>query len=421
MLHDVVKRNPWWVVVGSTLTLVVCNAPLVFYTVGIFIKPITDEFGWARSTLTMAAGLGTLAGAIAIPFIGRLMDRWGVRRVLIPSIAVFALSIASLALTPAVPLIFVCLYALVGLTGAPHGPLPYVKAVSGWFDRRRGIAIGIIMSGIGLGAAMIPPVTSMFIEVYGWRSAYVALAVLLLLVALPAVALLVREPTRISRGLAGAPDPEALPGVSVKEALTGSARFWILLVVVFLVATVVNGTIVNVVPLLTDSGITAIAAASMAGVIGLSTMAGRLLSGYLVDRFFAPWVASFFFLLPCAGLTFLMTDAEGPLILFGLISLGLASGCEVDVIGFLTTRYFGLRRFGELYGYLFATFAAGTAVGPVIASSIFDVYGSYEFALIGFTVALLAASMLVLTLGEYAYPVDKTAPVLAATAPTEVT
>jgi MFS family permease len=135
--------------------------------------------------------------------------------------------------------------------------------------------------------------------------------------------------------------------------------------------------------------------------VGLSTMAGRLLSGYLVDNVFAPYVAAFFFLLPSLGLYFLGT-ATYPIL--GIISIGLASGTEVDMIAFLTSRYFGLRRFGQLYGLLFAIFTAGPAIGPYVMGLSFVRLQSYTPALILFSVALGGASALILCLGPYKYP-----------------
>jgi MFS family permease len=137
--------------------------------------------------------------------------------------------------------------------------------------------------------------------------------------------------------------------------------------------------------------------------VGLSTMAGRLLAGFLVDFIFAPYVAAFFFLLPCIGM-FLLSNAIVPVL--GIISLGLASGTEVDMIGYMTSRYFGLKRFGQIYGYMFAIFAGGAALGPYLLGVSFVKLHSYDPALIGFGIALVVASAIVLCLGPYRYPAE---------------
>jgi predicted MFS family arabinose efflux permease len=399
--------NPWWVVVGSTLALVVCNGPIGVFTFGLFLKPVSQEFGWARGTMSAASGMASLMIAIAVPFTGMLVDRWGVRRVLLPVIVLFSLSFAAISLTPASPIVFITLYAIMGLASAGDGPQPYVKAIAAQFDGRRGLAVGIAMAGVGFGIMLVPQLTRVLIDAFGWRGAYIGLGALLLATAFPAVAILVHEPTE-PPGRRGT-DQRAGPipaGLSVREALTGSPRFWLLAAPVFLVATAVNGTIVHIVPLLTDRGISVPLATSTLSAVGLASILGRLLCGYLADRLFAPRVAAGFFVLPCIGIYLLMIGVHGGLPLIGAATLGLALGCEIDMIGFLTTRYFGLRRFGELYGYLFAVFAAGSALGPYLMGITFDGFHSYNPALAGFVVALLIATLLISLLGGYVFPAE---------------
>jgi MFS family permease len=218
----------------------------------------------------------------------------------------------------------------------------------------------------------------------------------------------VREPTEAAETSARAANNELrpvdiLPGLDTKETLT-SHRFWMMGVAILLVSTVVNGTVIHTVPMLTDHGYTPAVAASLMAAVGLSTMAGRLLSGYLVDRVFAPYVAAFFFLLPCIGL-YLLGNAIFPVL--GIISLGLASGTEVDMIGYMTSRYFGLKRFGQIYGYMFALFAGGAALGPYLLGLSFVKLQSYNPALIGFVVCLAVASLLMLLMGPYRYPAQR--------------
>jgi predicted MFS family arabinose efflux permease len=399
--------NPWWVVFGSTLALVVCNGPVGVFTFGLFLKPISQEFGWDRGTMSAATSMASLMIAIAVPVTGMLVDRFGVRRVLLPVIVLFSVSMAAISLTPPVPVVFITLYAIMGLVSAGDGPQPYVKAISGWFDRYRGLAVGIAMAGVGLGIILVPQLTQVLIGACGWRGAYIGLGVVVLAVAFPAVAILVYEPADVAWQPKAAQKGTAHPpGLSVREALTGSPRFWLLAAPVFLVATAVNGTVVHIVPLLTDRGVSVALATSMLSAVGLASIVGRLLCGYLVDRLFAPTVAAGFFVLPCVGIYLLIIAAHGGWPLIGAVTLGLALGCEIDMIGFLTARYFGLRRFGELYGYLFAVFAAGSALGPYLMGVAFDAFHSYNPALTGFVAALLFATLLISRVGGYVFPVE---------------
>jgi MFS family permease len=399
--------NPWSVVVGSTFALVVCNGPVVAFTFGLFLKPISQEFGWNRGAMSAASAVASLMIAITVPFAGILVDRWGARRILLPAIVLSSISVAAISLTPASLFVFVALYAAAGLATAAHGPQPYVKTIAAWFDEGRGLALGIAMAGVGLGIILVPQLARYLIEIYGWRNAYIGLGAALFVVAFPAVAILVREPP--STATAGrqrlAEDTTATPGLGVRDALTSSSAFWLLAVAIFLVAMAANGTIVHVVPLLTDRGLSPTIAASLLGVVGLASIVGRLLCGYLADRLFAPHVAAGFFLLPCLGICLLTMEGGRLLPFFGVVTLGLALGCEIDMMGFLTTRYFGLRRFGVLYGYLFGMFSAGSALGPFLMGFSFDVFHSYGPVLASFVIALVMASLLVSRLGGYVFPV----------------
>jgi MFS family permease len=174
----------------------------------------------------------------------------------------------------------------------------------------------------------------------------------------------------------------------------------------FLVAIAINGTVAHVVPLLTDHGFSTAAAAATMGVFGIATMTGRLLAGYLVDRFFAPFVATVFFLAPIAGFA-LLTSASTLLPAIGVSLLGLGLGAEIDLIAFLVSRYLGQRTFGEIYGFCFMIFGLGSSFGRFLGGLVFDLAGSYGPALIGAAAALVAAVVLVNFLGPYAYPVHR--------------
>jgi MFS family permease len=402
--------NPWWIVVGSTIALIVGNGPVSLFSSGVFLKPVSSEFGWDRGTMTGAYGLSTLFAAVCVPIVGIMIDRWGIKRVMLPVITLYGLSIAALSLTTGSAVTFAILYALMGIAGAGQGPLPYVKSISAWFDARRGLALGIAMAGVGVGVFIVPQIVRFMIQEYGWRTAYVGLGALMFLVAFPSMALLVREPeegfARRRLRLSQAADV-VLPGLRVREVLTGS-RFWLLGLSVLCVSTVVNGIGVHIVPLLTDRGLSPAAATSMLGAFGLGTLAGRLLSGYLVDRFFAPYIAVAFFLLGAAGIGLIASGAGGLAPMCGIVFLGIAAGTEIDMIGFLTSRYFGLRHFGELYGYLFAIFSAGAALGPYVLGVCFDRFHSYNNALFGYVGLLILASAMITALGAYVFPIEKT-------------
>ena len=148
--------NPWRVVAGAVVGLTVCNGPVLFFTSGVFLKPIAADMQWQRSTVSFALSLATFLSAVATPILGRIMDRWGVRAVSLPGLPVFAASLGILALSPGSPAAFIVLAALAGVASTVQAPLPYAKAISAWFDERRGLALGIAMAGVGLGAIIVP-------------------------------------------------------------------------------------------------------------------------------------------------------------------------------------------------------------------------------------------------------------------------
>jgi MFS family permease len=340
-----------------------------------------------------------------VPIIGCMMDRWSIRKVALPGIVLYAALLGLLGLSPASFILFTVLFALAESASAIQTPIGYAKAIAAWFDRRRGLALGIAMSGVGLGGFVMPQLAQSLIEAVGWRGAYACLGLLTLVIAFPAVALWIREPRPVEGEHRGAVRTTALPGLTSREAL-GTMHFWILVVVFFLVAIALNGTVAHVVPLLTDAGLSPASAAATMGIFGLATMIGRLLAGYLVDRFSAAYVATALFLAPIAGFAFL-ASATGALPAVGVTLVGLGLGTEIDLIAFLVSRYLGQRSFGEIYGYCFMVFGLGSSAGRFVGGYVYDLAGSYNPALIGAAVMLVIAVILVNCLGPYVYPVDR--------------
>jgi MFS family permease len=399
--------NPWWVVVGAVTGLFVCNGPVLAFTFGVFLKPIMADTGWTRGEASFALSFGGIFSAIAVPVLGSMMDRWTIRRVALPGLVIYAFCTSLLGLSPNSLLVFTALFALAETTSAIQTPVGYAKAISAWFDRRRGLALGIAMAGVGLGGFVIPQLALRLIVRFGWRGAYVCLAVLTLAIAFPAVALWIREPQPGEGEHRAVVHAAHHPGLSPREAAL-TVRFWVVAAAFFLVAVAVNGSVAHIVPLLTDRGIAPARAAATLGVFGLSTLAGRLLAGWLVDRVFAPYVASCFFLAPILGFVFL-ASAAGALPAAGVVLMGLGLGTEIDLIAFLTTRYFGQRAFGQLYGYFFMVFGFGSSIGRFLGGFVYDLAGSYTPALIGAALCLVVAVVLINRLGAYAYPVQRQA------------
>lgn len=394
-------RQRWWTVVGAFLGLTVGNGPIMQFTFGVFLLPVTREFGWARSQASLALFVGLAATALCVPIMGRLMDRYGVHRVSLPAIAVFALATAALAVAPPSPNAFVVLYAIMGAAAAGQSPLPYAKVIAATFDRQRGFALGIAMAGVGIGTAMVPQLAQYVVSHAGWKAAYLCLAGLMFVVATLAMTVLIREPQRTTVGTLGS--RPAAPGLTPSQTLR-TPQFWKLALAFLAVAVATNGTIAHVVPLLAGRGIAPVIATTALAGAGFALTGGRLFAGWLLDRFFAPYVAMLFFVLPLVGILLLIAGGGLQMSFVAVVLIGLGLGAEVDLIAFLLSRYFGMRSFGEIYGYLFMLFMFGNGLGPWLMGMSFDRNGSYTPCLIALCVALGIAALLMTRLGAYAYP-----------------
>ena len=373
------------------------------FTFGVLLPPVSREFGWDRGTVSFAIVLGLWMTGIATPVVGRLVDRFGIRAVALPAITLFSIATASVSLVPASIAAFAALYALMGLAAAGQTPLIYAKAISARFDDKRGLALGVAMAGVGLGAAIVPQFAQAMVGRVGWRGAYAGLGGLIFLLAFPAVALVIGRQPHVITVKTGVVNQA--PGLTALEALRTGA-FWRLATVFFIVAAATGGTIAHLVPLLTDRGVPPQTATGLLTLAGLSLIGGRLLAGYLLDRIFAPYVALAFLLAPLIGIAVFLLAFPPRVAMVGTLFVGIGLGAEVDLIAFLLSRYLGMRSFGEIYGYFFAIFMLGAGLGPLVMGVSFDRTGAYNFTLVCFELSLVFASILVVRLGPYAYPVS---------------
>jgi MFS family permease len=396
-------RNRWWIVFASVLGLLVGNGPVMQFTFGTLMPPITRQFGWSRGMVSSAMVVGLWITGITTPLVGRLVDRFGIRAVALPAILLFSLATASVAWVPASAAAFIALYALMGLGAAGQTPLIYAKAVSIRFDRQRGLALGIAMAGVGLGAVVVPQFAQAMIGLAGWRGAYAGLGLLTFVLAFPAVALFVGRPNSDSKPVVQHRLNVSMPGLTGMEALR-TARFWTLAFSFFIVAGTTGGVISHLVPLMSDRGVPLQTATALVGVAGAALVGGRMLSGFLVDRIHAPYVAAVFFFAPLMGIVVLLTTLRAEGAMLGTVLVGIGVGAEVDLIAFLLSRYLGMRSFGEIYGYFFAIFMMGSGLGPFAMGMSYDRTGSYRYMLICFAAALALASLPMLRLGAYEYP-----------------
>ncbi len=396
-------RNRWWIVVASLFGLMCSGGVVNIFSFGVFLRPVTEDLHVGRATLASALLVQNLITAAASPFLGATIDRFGARRVFLIGIPFFALTTALQSQMTASLLVIYLFFVLRGLGGIGQSPISYAYVVAKWFDRRRGLALGVALAGVGLGTAVVPPIVAYLIGAHGWRAAYVGLAIVILVIAGVPVALAIRDPApdehvREPDLLAG-----PLPGLTMREAIAGW-RFWGLTIAFLLGVVALNGTITQVVAMLQDRGVSLQAATSVLAVSGLAAMAGRLLSGWCVDRFHAPYIGMCFFVLPMIGTALFGSGAGGLVPYAGSILCGVALGAEIDLMGFMVSRYFGLKSYGAIFGTMFGIFGGATGIGPYLSGLSFDRYHSYLPAFAFYEFALVAICLIFLPLGPYRFP-----------------
>jgi MFS family permease len=351
-----------------------------------------------------------LVSPIMTPLFGNLIDRYGIRRVTLPATFFYGLSLCSFALLSSGR--FWAIFIMVGCAsgfGACLGPLVFSKSITAWFDKERGLALGIATCGVGLGTLALPALAEFVVKTFGWRIAYVTVGVTTFVLGFAMIALFVREPPGYLRHMreararpAQGPQPH---GISTKAAITGTRQFWLLFVIFLLEGTACNGILSgHFVPLLMDRGYTPVAAVALLGTSGLAAMGARIIVGLGLDFVNGPIFSAIVMLLPAAGVGLLLTHAGSPAPFFAAICIGLAIGAEVDMLGFFVSRYFGRHSFGTLYGLIFAAFVIGIGIGPSFLGFGHDHFHSYDPVLRVFFVALIVAATLFLPLGKYVYP-----------------
>jgi len=376
----------WQVVLAGFFGVMVSFAAVVPYTFGLFLKPLSTAFGWHREAISAGFSIAALTVAAASPGLGFLLDRFGPRRIILPCIAIFSLAYASLALLTPHLLHFYLAFFIIGLVGNGTAYLGYSRAISTWFNGRRGLALSIMLAGGGCGAMLLPVIAQAAITHYGWRVAYILLGVLAFVLGFPLAAWLVREQPFAQQSASASVEV----GESVAKALS-SRIFWIIAVTVCLYAISINGAIAHLSALLTDRGVSTQGAAYSVAIIGATGLIGRVLTGIFLDRFFGPRVSQWMLLMTVLGIVLLSVAHTLTAGLVAASLIGFSMGSEGDITPYLLSRYFGLKRLSTLYALTWTTYAIGGATGPLVVGRVFDMLGSYR----PITIQLLALPALI--------------------------
>lgn len=389
-------RTHWKVVAAAAVGAGAGITGMSVYSLSILIDPLSDAFGWSRAEVSAAKSVLTAGFVMTGPIIGYLADKVGVRRIGMISLA--SLSLAMFAMTQIGPSIisFYAFLLMLSFAGAGTTPLVWTRAVASCFKEGRGLALALTLVGPGIVGVFTPELLDTLIARFDWRAAYIAMGLFAALALIP-VSLFFFEGSIVAKS-----DAPAAPhsGVTVIEAIRGR-HFWQIGFGFLLVGAVISALMVHLVPLITDAGIPRNIAVRTAGVLGMAVIFGRLLTGYLVDRIHPPYVAGLFLFMPVIGCLIVITGpVSAAVMVFVVLCIGLAAGSEVDLIPFLTARYFGLKSWGKIYGWMFAAFYTGVGFGPPFFGLMHDIYGSYDLAIMCAIPLLSLGVLAVATLGR---------------------
>ncbi len=385
--------DDWLTVIASAVGLALSVGTLLVYVFGVFVRPLAAEFHWTRTQVSTALVVGELMIAVTAPLWGWLIDRFGPRRTILASTFGLCVAFASLSLLTHHLWHLYLLFALFSVAGGAASPIGYSAVLVRSFDRKLGLALGLSLMGIGLGATLLPSITQAVVGRYGWRAAYAATGIIALAITIPAGVLATRNvkeplPARMRERV------DLLPLIRTREFLVMSA-------VLMLIAVAVGGAFASLIPMLVDRGNSPADAAGIAGLAGIAVLFGRGGIGWLLDHFNAARLLAFVSLAVMSSLL-LLTYAHGkvPDAVAALL-LGSVLGAEVDFTAFLVRRYFGNAAFSRLYGFAFGLFALSIGIGPVLLGISYDRFGGYHPGLMVFIAFTLLSGLATFAMPPY--------------------
>ena len=382
-----------WIVVAAS-ALIVCIGMGALFSLGVFLKPMADSMGWSRGAISSVALLNWIAMGLGSFIWGALSDRIGTRGVAVAGGLLLGLGLVLSSQVQALWQLYVTFGFLVGFAvGAFYAPL--TSTATKWFTARRGLAVALVSSGIGVGILAIAPLARALTSVWDWRVALLVIGDLAWLVVVP-VALLIREqPGDVGAGAMGGVDR---PGreYSPREVLA-TPQFWAIAVTHFACCAAHSGPIFHMVTHATDQGIGAMAAATALGVSGMASIVGRVGGGLLADRVgIKPTLVAGLALQAAMVVLYLVVRDVG--LFYALsIAFGVAYGGVMPLYALVTREYFGERVMGAAYGGVFLVSTLGMGIGSYAGGWLYDRLGSYAWLYGGSFVVGAAAIMLALT------------------------
>jgi MFS family permease len=386
--------------------------PVANLTFGVFLTPLSEEFGWSRSQAAHGVSLAMLGFTLTQSLTGKLIARYGAKRIMLGSAVLFGMGLLGISFVVVGRWSFYACTFLWGAVAGGTSPLPHGTIIARWFTHRRGLAMGIMTAGAASGGIVLPPLVSSVIASYGWRAGFALLGIIAPCVILPLVSLVIRNtPEEVGLQPDGVvpitqdshASRAAFMGYTAAEARI-STTFWILALSLFVALSTLQSSAVHLVPLLLDRGFALPQAASAVSFLATGAVLGMVSSGYLVDRLAARVVAIGFFVNAAVSLVLLWFVQSWVGTLMAAVLLGIGLGGMLQLIPALVSWCFGLRAFSEIYGMMMTVFGLGTVTGPLLGGWLYDMTGSYRHTPLWYLVGIGLAVALLSFVRKYPGP-----------------
>lgn len=399
------QLNRWWYAATGFLTLLfgTSTVNVLFNVLG---KPMSEEFGWNRSVITNGFSIETLLVGVSIVALGILVDRYGPRVPSVPMSLGFGAGLMLMALIPDNRFVFYLLCAVIGACAGAVNPVAHATVVSAWFADRRGLALGLLMAGLGACGVMMPYLADLILGVAGWRGTFLVIGALCAAIPAAVYAFVTKMPPEHEKERLQARSAGRVAGESLWTIARKYRQFWLLSLAIFLVSTATFGLMSQVVPMTTDKGIDQGVAVVVLSVLSLSSIAARLVVGYCLDKVFAPVIGSIVFALCALGVMLLISAAEPVTLLLGAVLVGLALGAEGDMAAYMASRYFPKHSYGRVLGFVYFLFAMGSAAGVFLLGQVYGLTGSYAAGIVPIVGMVCVAIVCLLGMGSYRYGLD---------------
>lgn len=387
----------WKVVLTCMLGIALCGPNILLYSIGALAPELSQEFGWSHGAIQLGSLISVCAIVVCLPIAAYLSDRFGVRRVAVISIGLSSFFIMLLTFVQDNIAQYYVLTLLASVAFGGVLPLTWTKMVTSWFDKRLGLALGLTLLGTGLGGALIKPATAGMIAAFGWRGAYIGLAIIPLVFVLPLVLMWFKDPdVKITTSLGSDENKSAAStGISFKQILK-DWRFWVIAIAYVPIGFAVSGLITNMEVILASGGADAATVVTAATAFGLFVIVGRVIGGLLLDKYNAGIIGGTLIMsLSIAFLLLMQQDLSLTMALVALAFAGFGTGVEFDVLAYMVKRIFGPVNYSKVFGSIIALMYFASAFGPVLFGLTYDKHGSFGSILIPVAVSVFVASLMI--------------------------